>query len=226
MRPTLISSVSTADMLRVAASFGLSARELGTAAARAVNDVARTGQGQTRIQVRAHITLPAARVNDAINIISRATPQRLSATIALDHRARGQDRRPTLMSFKGRPSKPQPTRTKTGRRRKRKPFTYQVLKAGPRIDLPGGFVQTGQEFAGGNVKGNLRQAGRAQAFVRKGKGRYPLRVPRGPSVAAIWQNPTNQVAAPVLEQLNQRLPERIQGQAQRLYDQKWKKVST
>lgn len=226
MRPTLISSVSTADMLRVAANFGLSARELGKAASRAINDVARTGRGRARKQVRAHITLPAARVNEAIDIISRASPERLHATIALDHRARGQDRRPTLMSFKGRPSKPQPTRTKTGRRRKRKPFTYQILKAGPRTELPGGFVQQGQEFAAGNIKGNLRQAGRAQAFVRRGRSRYPLSVPRGPSVAAIWQNPANQVAAPVLEDLNQRLPERIQGQAQRLYDQKWKKVQS
>lgn len=246
----LTAYLSNSDLRRIAQSYGLSAAELDKAAVRAVNDVAKTGRGRTRKAVRAHVTLPAKRVNKSVEILVRAKPSSMRAVIGIDakgRRATGQTRRPTLMSFGGKPKKAEfssksavkrKAMSKRERRRKRKlkrkPFTYQILKSGPRKTLAGGFVQEpgsaserNRSRRGGNLvtdaQGNAIGGGTVQAFVRKSGKAYPLIVPKGPSVAALWQSDDNDIAQDVLADINQTLPSRIQGQAQRIYDKRFHK---
>lgn len=232
------------DLLRIAAKFGLSAKDLNIAAMRAVNDVAKTGRGRTRKRVRAHVTLPARRVNDAVQVVKRAKPNDLNAIIGIDWKPsrKGADR-PGLMNFKGTPKKPR--RYKGRGRRSSPPFKYQILKTSGKMKHPSAFVGHGQDFAGGRpgargrVGGRMmvedpteRATGKPRAFIRDPTGRISSRTGRtrlialkGPSVAALWQNRQTGIAADVMKDLNQQLAKRIHGQAQRLYDRKWKKVT-
>jgi hypothetical protein len=224
----LTAQLSTADLTRIARKFGLTARELSKAAAGAVNDVAITGRGRTRKQVRAKVTLPASSVNPRINVAVRAVPQDLSAILKIDdgrndteetavNQNTGGRGRPSLMSYKGRPKTPDygRKRTKKGRAKKRRQFSYQILKTGPRKPFAKAFVARIRHGSG---------AGYTQAFIRRGAARYPLLVPRGPSIAALWQNPETGIAKDVMSDLNERLPKRVEGRAQLILDQKFKKA--
>lgn len=238
MRPTLIATMSQTDLLRIAAQFGLAARELAKATADAVNDTAKKARGETRKRVRAYVNLPANRINTAIDINVRAKPDSPSATVVLDKHAKGRSERPSLISFGGKPGKPhyegkahKKRRAKAGGAKPSPAFSYQVLKAGPRKILPGGFVaRPTRRGLGAGSPGVSRQitdgSGAALAFVRRGKPRYPLNVPKGPSVAALWQNDENGIRKDIMAELGPYLAKRVQGQAQRIYDAKWKKVNS
>jgi len=235
VRPQLAVVLSKSDLMRIAEKYKLTANDLAKSAARAVNDVAKTGRGLTRKRVRAYVNLPTKSVNPRVEITKRASPDDLHATIVLDAAKHGKRRRPTLMSFKGRPKKPsyegkaalknkQRPRGKK-RKLKRKGFTYQIQKTGSRKTLPGGFVaRTTRRFNVGGGFESLGSGGNVQAFRRKGRARFPLVVPRGPSIAAMWQNPETGIAIDITTELNRRLPERVQGQARRIYDGRFKKV--
>lgn len=223
----IYATLDTKAMLRSAASFGLTARELDRAAASAINDVAKTNRNVTRREVRAYVNLPASSVNPRIQQTERATPQKLKAVVTIGVRrsasgSKASDR-PSLISFGGKPNKPrkEAKRTKTGKLTKsaRAPFSYQIVKGGPRRILPGGFVQRPYSSRGGTSRPPL-------AFMRDGRSRYPMLVPKGPSIPAIYQaTQQNRVAANVHKEMEGRLPSRLQGQAQRIYDRRWRKVA-
>jgi hypothetical protein len=223
--------LSTADLTRIARKFGLTARELSKAAAGAVNDIAITGRGRIRKEVRAQLTLPARTVNNRVRIAYRASPVALSAGIRIDA-GRGDDfsevsfgqnkggrGRPSLMSYKGRPKTPDygRGRTKKGRAKKRRQFSYQILKTGPRKTFGKAFVAKVTEGFGKGV---------IQAFIRRGEDRYPLLVPRGPSIAALWQNPQTGIAKDVMSDLNKRLPSRVEGRAQLILDKHFREKAS
>jgi len=235
-RPILTARMSQTDLLRIAAKFGLAASELGRSVAKAVNDTAKKGAAISRKRVRATVMLRAKRVKDAIQVAVRATPEDPSAVIVLDRHAKGRSNRPTLISFGGKPKNP-PYLTKAAKKRrelgkkqrKRKEFSYQILKAGPRVILAGAFVALPTKRGTGTPgvsRAITDDSAVALAFRRSGRSRYPLNVPLGPSVAALWQNPANKIAVDVMTELNAYLPKRIHGRAQQIYDAKWKRVST
>jgi len=209
MALTHATMMNTKDLLRIAAGLGLTARQLDTAAVRAINDTARHARGKTRKAVRAYLTLPANSVNSRVDVSEKAKRGSLTAKVSIgragDKRA---NPRPTLLSYKGKPKHPrsEAKRTKRGKLTKsaRAAFSYQITKAGARKTFKKAFVQRRRDGAN-NV----------QAFVRGGEARYPLVVPRGPSVSAVWQaSDQNNVAEPVLKDTNQHLPHETQRQSQ------------
>jgi len=221
MTTTIVASLDTTDLLRIAAQLGLSSKELNKAAVTAVNDTAKRTRSEARRQIRAYLTLPARSINRRVELGKRATPDDLTATVRLDRVDRreggGASARPTLMSFKGKPNKPrsESKRTKTGKLTKaaRAPFTYQITKTGGRRMRPGMFVQ------------RQTTTGLAMAFKRVGKNRYPLWVPRGPSIAAVWQFDQNKVADKTLADLRGALTQRMLGQGRRQLARTFKAVA-
>ncbi len=236
MAPFITAKLDTDQVLRFASKLGLSAKELSKAQVTAVNDVAKTTRGRVRKEVRAYLTLPARSVNQRVEVGRKATPTKPEATVVIDRKVSrsggGASARPTLMSFKGKPKVPrrEGKRTKTGKLTKsaRAPFTYQIRKGGSRRLLKGGFVQRPRR------RFNLQSGGfdalegeqRAQAFRRQGKARYPLSVPRGPSIAAVYQNPETKIADRVTADARERLPGRFQGQARRQLGRTFKRALT
>src|SRR5690606_5123404 len=129
--------------------------------------------------------------------------------------------RPTLMSFGGRPTKP-PYEGKVAerrraakaagkrlRKRKIKPFTYQIMKSEGRRTLPGGFVaRATRRYLKSGGFDYLGGTGNVQVFKRSGKrGGFhgeKLLVPRGPSIPALWQNPKNRMEKDVLAEVRKK----------------------
>lgn len=232
--PTLAVSLNSSDLLRIADKFRLSSIQLRKAVADAVNDTAYRGRGLTRKRIRSFVTLRASRVNAAVEISAKATQENPTAAISLDRHARNQPLRPSLISYGGKPTKPPYESASAARRRSRgrkartTPFSYQILKSGPRLVLPGGFVARANKrgsFWGGRGAPAVPLepgTGSVQAFRRVGKARYPLVAPKGPSIAALWQNEQTGIAADTLKDLRTLLPQRVQGQARRIYDSQFK----
>lgn len=230
--------LSERDLLRVAAKFGLTAQQLSRATVGAINDTAITGRGRVRRRIRQYVTLPARSVNQRVIVAKRASEADPVAIITMD-RGRTARERPTLMSYKGKPSRPPYEGRVAERRRAAKaqgkrlrprrirPFTYQILKSGSRQTMPNAFVARPRRRGtrmGGTV--DIGNTGNVQAFVRRGRSRYPLHVPKGPSVAAIWQNESNGVAADVLKDLRDALPRRIQGRARMILSSHFRRVAS
>lgn len=132
------------------------------------------------------------------------------------------------MSFAGKPNLPRSEgrRTKTGRLTKSASaqFSYQITRQGGRKTLPGAFVQraTRRSNFGGGFSAVSDQ--RAQAYVRQGRARFPLVVPRGPSLSAVYQQ-QDDIRRRVTDDARMRLPERIVGQSRRIYDRRWRRVA-
>jgi|GEM_PF-3735549 len=227
----LSAQMSQTDLSRIAAKFGFTAKETETVVARALNDVAKTARGRIRKSVRAYLNVRAKSVNDRVDIGRRARPGELRATVDIDKLSRSRAR-PTLMSFGGKPKEPwyegkkaslikrraAKQRAATGRRgvTQPKPFTYQIVRGGSRDTLQGAFVA---RISTGNAEGNVLD------FKRVGRKRYPLVVPKGPSVAAVFQNAANGVGREALADLPDLVASRIEGQSQRLLNSQFKKVS-
>lgn len=223
------------QLFAAAERFALTSRDLQRAQAAAVNDVAKRARNNKRRLFRAYLTLPAKSVNERVEIVKRASASNATAVVTVDRRSRGGgsggNTRPTLMSFQGRPRVPQAEgrRTKRGRLTKsaRAPFTYQITKNGSRKTLPGAFVQRATRrfnLNGGGFTGVSDQ--RAQAFVRKTAARFPLAVPRGPSLSAVYQSPErNNVQKEVVADLRDRLPRRLADQSRRIYERRWRRVA-
>lgn len=135
-------------------------------------------------------------------------------------------RRPSLRSFRGTPKKPrhEMARSKSGRLRK---ATYRYeIERGQKRTAKDVFVQRTSRAGYQLGSGLDRYWGRAMPFKRKRRSRYPLVVPRGPSVPAIYQAKNqNKVAREVLKDSRALLRKRIHGQMFRLVQQQMRTVS-
>lgn len=207
---TVQSTIDPADLTRLAQSFRLTAKESDLALTRAINDVAKTGRSQIRKKYKAYVTLPVKSIDRRVQIDKRATKSNPVATLTVEKGGSSRSR-PSVLSYGGKPKNPpKPGRTKTGRVRKRKPFTWRVLKTDPPRTIPGVFVAK-------------TRRGVVQAFRRTGPNRYPLISPKGPSLSAVWQKHEEKFSGPILTDLRERLASRIQGQMRRIHDGKFKK---
>lgn len=232
-------SINPADLQRLASKFGATARELEDSLVGATNDVAKTGRNQTRRIVRAYINLPAKSVNPRVAVTKRASKADPVAIIGLDHTGGGRRARPTLMSFGGRPSRPyyesaarvrNRARSRGKRRKLKAPprFSYQLLKGGPRKTLPSVFVArvTRRAVRGGGYDAISRGAGNVVALQRTtGRGFHgqKLAAPRGPSIAAIWQNQRSGVAEKSLTSMRSNFARRIEGRLHYALSRRFKK---
>lgn len=231
-------TIDPQDLRHAAQAYRLTARQLQAQARGAINEMAAQARDSIRAKVAAYVTLPKSSINPRIEIVKRASQSDLTAILKLDRRSRGGgatgNARATLMSFGGLPRVPrnEAKRTKTGKLSKKgrqafEPFTYQILRNGGRKRLPGGFVQRAKRRFNlqTEVIEPLSDPTRPQAFQRRGVERYPLVVPRGPSISAIWQSDINTVAEESLRGLREHGVSRLRERAQAVYAKQFQKAS-
>lgn len=239
MTNTLSYTLDPKHLRGVAEAYGLTAKQLQAQVRGAINDAAKNAQDTIRDQVAAYVTLKKSSINPRIKIVKRASQKNLTAIVALDRRSRdggsGGNARPALMSFDGSPKVPrtEAKRTKKGKlsktgRRAFKTFSYQITKGGGRITLPGGFVQRPKRrfnLQGGGFD-QLGAGQGAQAFRRVGPGRYPLVVPRGPSISAIWQSKQNNIGEQSIAHVRGFMVDRLRDRSQTTFNKRFRKVSS
>lgn len=227
------------DLKGVAEACALTAKQLQAQVRGAINTVASQAVKSIREQVAAYVTLPKSSINPRIEIVKRASQNDLTAIVKLDRRSRGGGQtgnaRPTLMSFGGAPRTPrkEAKRTRKGKlsksgRKAFEPFTYQILKAGGRRRLPGGFVQRATRrfnLQKGAID-PLSDPSKPQAFQRRGPERYPLTVPRGPSISAIWQSEQNNINERSIGDIRRDMVTTLRERANRVYTESYRKVSS
>lgn len=175
-------------------------------AKRATKDVAKAVRTRVARRVKEQFTL---KYGDVLRGIKAQNVGQTSATVNIGGRRR------SLRSFKGSPKKPrhEMARLKSGKLRK-SVFRYEIERGKKRT--------AGDVF----VQRSLRAAKEAIPFKRVGRGRYPVTVPKGPSVPAIWQAKNkNRVAREVIVVTRDMLQQRIRGQTFRILQQQMRTMS-
>lgn len=222
------------DLRGIAERYQLTARQFSAAVRGAVNDAAIKARDKIREEVAAYITLPVSSITPRIVVVKRASNSDPTAVLKLDSRSAGNNARPTLMSFAGSPSVPRREAKRTGKgnltkkgRQAFETFSYQITKTGGRRILPGGFVQraTRRHNLQTGAIDRLSEPTRPQAFIRTGPKRYPLAVPRGPSIAAIWQSESNAIDERAIRDTSLVLAARMRERAGELLESVYKKAA-